>query len=115
MDLYNKGMRKFEFYIVCAKDLNKTKSYLFLLMESLTIKLEKNFLQDIEKVMKKKHYSTKTEFVREALREKLTKEQKEEMIQAVDSLRGVSSHKTHDDDLHKTREKLAKKWEEEFS
>ncbi|MGA2130235.1 MAG: ribbon-helix-helix domain-containing protein [Candidatus Pacearchaeota archaeon] len=40
-------------------------------METISLKLEKAFLQEIEKVMKKHNYTTKTEFIREAIRDKL--------------------------------------------
>ncbi|MCX6749773.1 MAG: ribbon-helix-helix domain-containing protein [Candidatus Pacearchaeota archaeon] len=50
-------------------------------MESISLKLEKAFLQNIEKAMKKYNYSTKTEFIREAIRDKikdLEEDEKEE-------------------------------------
>jgi metal-responsive CopG/Arc/MetJ family transcriptional regulator len=40
-------------------------------MESISLKMEKEFLQNIEKAMKKHNYSTKTEFIREAIRDKI--------------------------------------------
>lgn len=40
-------------------------------MKNISLKLEKSFLQAIEKVMKKHNYSTKTEFVRESIRDKI--------------------------------------------
>ena len=39
-------------------------------MESITIKVEENFAKEIEKAMKP-YYSTKTEFIREAIRDKI--------------------------------------------
>lgn len=57
----------------------KFKYYLVLLnitMESISLKMEAHFLQEIEKAMKKHNYSTKTEFIREAIRDKM-KELKE--------------------------------------
>lgn len=40
-------------------------------MENISLKLEKEFLKIIETVMKKHNYMTKTEFIREAIREKI--------------------------------------------
>lgn len=40
-------------------------------METVCIKVEKEFVRRIEKMMKVHHYVTKTEFIRDALREKL--------------------------------------------
>ena len=39
-------------------------------MESITIKVEEDFAKEIEKAMKP-YYSTKTEFIREAIRDKI--------------------------------------------
>ena len=41
-----------------------------LTMESITIKVEDNLVKEIDKAMKP-YYSTKTEFIREAIRDKL--------------------------------------------
>jgi metal-responsive CopG/Arc/MetJ family transcriptional regulator len=42
-------------------------------MESVSLKMEKTFLREIDKVMKKHNYITKTEFIREAIRDKIKK------------------------------------------
>ena len=51
-------------------------------MENISLKLEKGFLNMIEKIMKKHNYMTKTEFIREAIRDKIKKleEQEKNMI-----------------------------------
>ena len=49
-------------------------------MENISLKLEKEFLKAIENVMKKHNYMTKTEFIREAIREKMKKLEEKEMI-----------------------------------
>ena len=47
-------------------------------MENVSMKIDKGFLSAIEKIMKKHHYSTKAEFMREAIRDKIrTLEEKE--------------------------------------
>jgi metal-responsive CopG/Arc/MetJ family transcriptional regulator len=40
-------------------------------MENISLKLEKEFLKTIEAIMKKHNYMTKTEFIREAIRDKI--------------------------------------------
>ena len=40
-------------------------------MENVSLKLESGFLSAIEKIMKKHNYMTKTEFIREAIRDKI--------------------------------------------
>jgi len=55
--------------------------------------------------MKKNWYSTKTEFIREAIREKVIKLEKQEMLKNSKRLFGSSKRKTTDEELHKAREK----------
>ncbi len=84
-------------------------------METISLKLDEKFARNMEKVMRKNNYSTKTEFIREAIREKvesLGKEQK--LLEALERVFGSSKHKTTDEDLHRAREKLAKEYEEKF-
>jgi len=40
-------------------------------MENISLKLEKEFRKAMEEVMKKHNYMTKTEFIRESIREKM--------------------------------------------
>ncbi|MEI6058736.1 MAG: hypothetical protein WCP89_03105 [archaeon] len=49
-------------------------------MENISLKLEENFLKAIEAVMKKHNYTTKTEFVREAIRDKIRRLEEKEII-----------------------------------
>ena len=45
-------------------------------MEAISLKLDDGFLSDIEKTMKQHRYTTKTEFIREAIRDKIKQAQK---------------------------------------
>lgn len=67
--------------------------------------MEEGFADVVEKVMKKHHYATKAEFVREAIRDKIKELQKEEALLKVKKLYGASKRKTTDKQLHKAREK----------
>ncbi|HKZ34001.1 MAG TPA: ribbon-helix-helix domain-containing protein [Candidatus Nanoarchaeia archaeon] len=49
-------------------------------MENISLKLEKEFLKAIEGVMKKHNYMTKTEFIREAIREKMKKLEEKDLM-----------------------------------
>ena len=69
-------------------------------MKNVSLKLERNFLEAIEKVMKKHNYMTKTEFIREAIREKIRKleekeisEDKEMFNQIVESEKNIKKGK----------------------
>jgi metal-responsive CopG/Arc/MetJ family transcriptional regulator len=74
-------------------------------METVSIKLEDNFAKDLDKTIKKNHYTTKTEFIREAIRDKMKDLQKEEMLLRAKRLYGASKRKTTDEELHMAREK----------
>jgi len=49
-------------------------------MENVSLKLEQNFLLAIHKIMKKYNYMTKTEFIREALRDKIRRLEEKEIV-----------------------------------
>jgi metal-responsive CopG/Arc/MetJ family transcriptional regulator len=49
-------------------------------MENISLKIEKDFLNAIEKVMKKHNYMTKTEFIREAVRDKIRRLEEKEIV-----------------------------------
>ena len=53
-------------------------------MENISLKLERNFLNAIMKVMKKHNYVTKTEFIREAVRDKIRMLEEKEIIEDKD-------------------------------
>ena len=75
-------------------------------MEHISIKLEDNFLKDLKKAMKKKSYSTKSEFIREAIRDKIEEIEKKEMLQHIDRIAGKSKRKTTDEEIHVAGEKV---------
>ena len=74
-------------------------------METISIRLESEFAKILSEVIKNNMYSTKTEFIREAIREKIKQIQREETIKRVEKLYGSSKRRTTDEDLHKAREK----------
>lgn len=86
-------------------------------MEAISLKLEDTMLETIEKAMKKHCYSTKTEFIREAIREKLNTLEKQEYALRALMLHGAGRKKhgvITDEQIHAAREKVAKKMAEEF-
>ncbi len=83
-------------------------------MENVSIKLDGEFLKNIEIFMKKYNYMTKAEFIRQAIRDKIQQLEKKEMLIEVDRLAGSVKKKHTDEELHTVREKLIKKYEEKF-
>ena len=74
-------------------------------MEHISLKLEGQFLRDLERAMKKKSYSTKSEFIREAIRDKIEEIDQKEMLAHVEKIAGKSKRKTTDEQLHAAGEK----------
>ena len=80
-------------------------------METITIKMEDKLLEEIDQKLEKNRYSTRTEFIRDAIREKLSELEKEEVLKNLAQLNGFSRRKTTDEQLHIAREKLSKEYE----
>ena len=53
-------------------------------MENISLKLETGFLHAIEKVMKRHNYMTKTEFIRESIRDKIRRLEEKEILEDKD-------------------------------
>jgi len=57
-------------------------------METISLKMKKNLLNDIDKTLKENRYATRTEFIRDAIRHKLSDAEKEAAIKKLESLKG---------------------------
>ena len=57
-------------------------------MEIISLKLEEGLLKDIDSNLKKHRYSTRTEFIRGAIRNQLTKEEKDDAIRKLIAFKG---------------------------
>ena len=60
-------------------------------MEQICIRLEGNFLSALERLMKKNRYATKTEFVREAIRDKMKQLEEREILADKDLMRQMKA------------------------
>ena len=83
-------------------------------METITIKLEEQFAKNVEKMIKRHNYSTKTEFIREAIRDKINDLEKEEALMRARKMYGASRLKTTEEQLHKAGEKAFEELEKEL-
>ena len=83
-------------------------------METISLKLEENLLEEIDQTLTKHRYSTRTEFIRDAIREKLSDLEKEEVLKSIAKIRGSSKRKTTDKQLHNAREMLISEYEKRF-
>jgi len=94
-------------------------------MEYVSLRLESRILRQVEKALKEFNYSTKTEFIREAIRSKLKElkqeKAKEKAWKALFAARGIFKGKgkfESDEDFYKWRkeysEELAKELQKEY-
>ncbi|MDD5418130.1 MAG: ribbon-helix-helix domain-containing protein [Candidatus Nanoarchaeia archaeon] len=67
-------------------------------METVTLKREEKLLKDIDGSIKNHRYSTRTEFIRDAIRSKLSNLEKEEAIRKLAGLKGTLTRKTRMDE-----------------
>mgnify|MGYP001617749870 FL=1 len=82
-------------------------------MESITIKVEEDLAKEMDKAMKP-FYSTKTEFIREAIREKLMALRKEYAIEELKKHFGKAKTKTSYKEDREIREKVGKQFAKKF-
>jgi len=102
--LIDEGLESLKYYLV---QLNLT-------MESITIKLEERFLHLIEVIMKRNQYTTKTEFIREAIRDKINDLETKAALKRLEKIYGSSKRRTTDEELHKAGERAVEELERKF-
>jgi len=86
-------------------------------MRTISLKLESTFLQSIEKVMKKSNYTTKTEFIREAIRDKMQDLEKKEALMRLERVYGAGKKKhghITDEEVHKAGEEAVRELAKEL-
>lgn len=74
-------------------------------MEIVTIKFQEDILKKIDESITKHNFNSRTEFIREAVRDKLEKLSKDDLIKEFMKLRGKAKIKSNPEDDEK------RKWE----
>lgn len=81
--------------------------------EMITLKLDDEFLKNIDEVVEKEGYQNRTEFIRNALREKLEETKLKEAMIELSHLKGASKKKTSNEEYERIRlkafEEISKK------
>ncbi len=72
-------------------------------MESITIKVNDEMAEEIEKAMKP-NYTTKTELIREAVRDKVKQIENDRFLSALQKFKGAAKVHISDERLHEIRE-----------
>lgn len=73
-------------------------------MEIITLKLDETMLHNMDTSLKKHNFSTRTEFIRDAIREKLEELNREELMDEFLKFKGKSKKHVSDKELKKIRE-----------
>ena len=81
-------------------------------MESITIKVDKDIGKRIEQAMKS-GYSTKTEFIRDAIRKSLTQVEREKLKEEFIKFYGKAKKKVSDKQLEKIRDEIFEEYAKE--
>lgn len=95
---------KFIYYIVI----------LWLIMETITFKLQENVLKKIDGILRPLNFNTRTEFIREAIRDKLNKVETEKFMRKLVQHKGVAKVHVSDERLHEIRDEVAKEYARKF-
>ena len=82
--------------------------------EMITLKLDDKFLEDVDAIVKKEGYQSRTEFIRNALREQVNKAKMKEIIMELASLKGKSNKKISDKEDEAARKKAFEELEKEI-
>ncbi|MEK6816716.1 MAG: ribbon-helix-helix domain-containing protein [Nanoarchaeota archaeon] len=73
--------------------------------EMITLKLEDKFLGEIDSIVKKDGYKSRTEFIRAALRSKVDEFRLKEAMDSIAHIRGAAKRKISDEEYEENREK----------
>jgi len=96
------------------KNLNNTMEYACNTMETVTFKLQEKFLKKIDKLLHPLNFNNRTEFIREAVREKLNKIETDRFMKRLAHYKGAAKNHISDEQLSKIKENVARKYAEEL-
>jgi len=82
--------------------------------ELVTFKMEHDFLEDVDRTAKSAGFQNRTEFIRNALREKVEEVKLKQAMMTLSKLRGKAPRKTTDKERAKIREKVFQEFEKKI-
>ena len=77
-------------------------------MEAVTVKFQEDVLRKIDDSISEHNFNSRTEFIRDAVRDKLVKLSREDLIKEFMKFRGKAKKKTTYEENRKTREIVSK-------
>lgn len=82
--------------------------------EMITVKLEDTFLKEIDGIVEVQGYQNRTEFIRNALREKVEEAKLKEAMMQLAHLKGASKKRTTNEQLEKIRLRVFEEFEKKI-
>jgi len=79
-------------------------------MESVSVKFQEDVLKRIDESIEIHNFNSRTEFIREAVRDKLANLSKDELMNEFLKYKGKATIKTSDENNRKTKEKISKEF-----
>ena len=79
-------------------------------MEIVSVKFQEEVLKEVDNKIAKHNFNSRTEFIREAVRDKLAELSREEKMEAFMNLYGKSKKKTTEEDDERIREIVGKEY-----
>lgn len=83
-------------------------------METISIRLDEGMMNKLNSLMRKYHFATLTEFIREAIRNRIKELEQEELQKQIVRLSGSSKRKTTEEQLHEAGKNAFEKLERKF-
>lgn len=83
-------------------------------METVTFKLQEEIAKKIDNLINPLHYNNRTEFIREAIREKINKIENDNVMRSLEKFKGAAKTKVSDEMLHEAGEIAVKKIAKKF-
>jgi Arc/MetJ-type ribon-helix-helix transcriptional regulator len=83
-------------------------------METVTFRLQEDVVEKIDSFLRPLHFSNRTEFIREAIRDKLNQLEKDQLITALETFKGSAKKHLSDEKLEEIRESVGKEYAKKF-
>jgi metal-responsive CopG/Arc/MetJ family transcriptional regulator len=83
-------------------------------MEAVCVKLDHRTLKNLDSCIKENNYTTRTDFIREAIRDKLRELEKDNAIKELKRFMGSSKRKVSDKRHEEIREEVTKEYAKKF-
>lgn len=83
-------------------------------MEAICVKLDGRILRNIDDSMRDHNYTTRTDFIREAIRDKLKELEKDKAINELKKFMGAAKVRVSDERHEQIRNEVAKEYAKKF-